>query len=84
MVYEGLDEAYGNDPDRLYRGALKSAWTVEEAFEVLEREMEGAAEFEVEYNAQYGYPENVYINLDAQMVDEEISRTMSNLQPREE
>lgn len=84
LTYDELENTYGKDPDRLYEIALDNAWTVEEAFEVLEREMGGAAEFEVEYDQQYGYPTDIFIDPDAQAVDEEIIRTMAGLQLKEE
>lgn len=77
-----MENRYGKDPNRLYEMALGSAWTIEEAFDVLEHERGEAAEFKVEYDQQYGYPTEIFINPDAQVVDEEIIWTMSDLKPK--
>lgn len=83
LIYDTLENAYGKDRGRLYDLALENAWTVDEAFDVIERERAGAAEFRVTYHPRYGYPTNIYINPEPQVVDEEIIRTMSNLKVRE-
>lgn len=83
LIYGELDDAWEGRSNELYRNAVENAWTVEEAFEAVEQAHEEAAEVRVEYNERYGYPTEIYIDHHADYVDDEITWTMSDLQPQE-
>ncbi|XCN74499.1 MAG: DUF6174 domain-containing protein [Candidatus Electrothrix aestuarii] len=59
---------------------LDSLMTVEELFEVIQKAInDDVAQLDVTYNAQLGYPERIYIDVDERMADEEMEHQVSNL-----
>ena len=54
--------------------------TIEELFQVIQKAInDEVAQLDVTYNAQLGYPESVYIDVDERMADEERTHMVSNL-----
>ena len=83
LVYDETHEAYPDLPDRRYRAAVEYAITVDEAFAEIKQAYGEAAELRIEYDEEYGYPTEIYIDRYADYVDDEITWTMSDLKPRE-
>lgn len=54
--------------------------TVDQLFELAVDASDGAAVFDAEYNADYGYPTRIYIDGNASTSDDEITYTLSGLQ----
>ena len=84
LIYdEPPGEAWEGNADALYESALASAQTVEEAFDTIAEAHGEADELRVEYDDQYGYPTEIYIDHYANAADDEIRWTMSNLTPQD-
>lgn len=59
---------------------LDDLMTVEELFQVIQKAInDDVAQLEVTYNAQLGYPERVYIDVNERIMDEEVTHIVSNL-----
>lgn len=82
LVYDELGEPFEDRLEERYRSAVENAWTVDEAFGAIEEAHDEAAKLRVEYDARYGYPTEIYIDYHADYVDDEITWTMSNLEPK--
>ncbi|CAK8723146.1 Lipoprotein [Candidatus Electrothrix laxa] len=54
--------------------------TVEELFQLIQKAITSeVAQLDVTYNADLGYPEHIFIDVDKQMADEEMTHLVSNL-----
>ncbi len=81
VIYDISDEAYfGRTENEIYDYTKRMAITVDEAFNLIEKYKASADEIDVEYDSRFGFPAKLFIDIDAQMADEEISRRFSNLQ----
>ncbi|RWX43416.1 hypothetical protein H206_03122 [Candidatus Electrothrix aarhusensis] len=59
---------------------LDGLFTVEELFQVIQKAITNeVAQLDVTYNAELGYPESIFIDVDKQMIDEEMTHLVSNL-----
>ena len=59
---------------------LDDLMTVEELFQVIRKAVtDQVARLDVRYNAQSGYPESIFIDVDEQIADEEITHLVSDL-----
>ncbi len=71
-----IDDGTAADPD-----LFASYSTVEKLFERLEgAQSQNPASFDVTFDAQYGVPQSVSIDIDERMADEEINFTVSNFE----
>jgi hypothetical protein len=60
---------------------LESLFTVEELFGLIQEAIDAnVARLDIIYNSVYGYPEDIYIDRDKQMVDEEIRYMVMDFQ----
>ncbi|MDB4652951.1 DUF6174 domain-containing protein, partial [Akkermansiaceae bacterium] len=65
-------------------GSVPDGVTIENWFATLESAIEqNAFQINVDWNAEFGYPEQTYIDLDDRIVDEEQGWTISELTPLE-
>ena len=81
VIYEIPDEAYfGRSEKEIYAYTKRMAITVDEAFNLIEKYKASADRIDVEYDSKFGFPTKIFIDIDAQIADEEISRRFSNLQ----
>ena len=55
--------------------------TVDDLFNEIERSIGEVAELTVEYDAELGYPANVFIDVDERIADEEIEYVITDLRP---
>lgn len=80
VQYGDVTAAYypGNSPVLPER--LDGLRTVEELFQVIQGAItKQVAQLDVTYNSELGYPESIFIDIDEQMADEEITHFVSNL-----
>lgn len=75
-----VDPVQGIDPEDARRLALKMAWTVEGAFDLIEQAQD-ADKVAVGYDPRYGFPAGIVIDWDLGMADEETYQNMSDLAP---
>ena len=71
---------YNRSEDDIYNYTKKKAITVDEAFDLIEYYRTNADSVIVEYDSRFGYPTELFIDIDSLMADEEIIRRFSNLQ----
>ncbi|MEX0685785.1 MAG: DUF6174 domain-containing protein [Balneolales bacterium] len=72
------NSAFGRKQDEIYSYAINKAITVEEAFDIIEKN-QSAHRIDVEYDSRYGYPTSIFIDIDPSIADEEIIRNFGNL-----
>jgi hypothetical protein len=72
--------SYSPDDTPVLPERLDDLFTVEELFQVIEKAItDEVARLDVTYNSELGYPESIFIDVDEQMADEEITHFVSNL-----
>jgi hypothetical protein len=85
LIVEGgrvTDVGYERDAAWPTVAPLDSFLTVDQVFELLERvRQRHPAYWRVRYHPKYGYPTDIFVDIDARIVDDEISLTLSDLQP---
>jgi hypothetical protein len=67
--------------DELLERAKGAAWTVEDAFDIIDLAKAQAYRLDVTYHPVYGYPTSFYVDWNEGIADDEILRTAANLQP---
>ena len=73
-------EAYfGRSEEDIYNYTKDMAITIDEAFALIEKYENSADKIEVEYDPRFGFPTKLFIDIDAQMADEEIIRSFGTL-----
>lgn len=78
-----LQKTFDTKPDTSpqdYQSLLKSTRSVEQLFRMLDHYVNSAYEYEVTFHPEYGYPTDISIDPVMKMKDEEIYRTLYNLQ----
>ncbi len=71
---------YGRSEEEIYNYTKRMAFTIDEAFDIIEKYKTSAHRIDVEYDSRYGYPAKIFIDIDSLMADEEIIRRFGNLQ----
>jgi len=81
VIYDIPKEAYyGRSEKEIFDYTKRMAITVDEAFDLIDKYKTSADIIEVEYDSRFGFPSKLYIDINAQTADEEISRRFSNIQ----
>jgi hypothetical protein len=76
-----IEELGGETPaDTLIALAMERSFTVEQAFAIVDEWIGAAEQIDVTYHESLGYPTSVFIDIDLRIADEEIIRTMRDLQ----
>jgi len=73
------DQDYGRTRDEIKTQMMHFAMTVDEAFEFVESYTD-AQKMEVDYDPRYGFPSRIFVDDDTMVIDDEYTRTFSNLE----
>lgn len=73
-----VDPVTGMDPENVHRLAMNYAWTVEDAFDLIDRAQD-ADRVSIGYDPRYGFPSAIAIDWNLGMADEETYQNMSDL-----
>lgn len=72
-------EGWGLSEEELEELAIEKAFTINEVFALITKNLDSAHELNATYDPRYGYPSEVYLDRIKNAVDEEITIRMSNL-----
>ena len=73
------DEYYGRTKEEIDNFIKLHAKTIDEVFFIIELNKNKAQRINVEYDARFGYPTKVYIDIDTLVADDEFLKSFSNL-----
>ncbi len=72
-------DGWGLSEEELEELAIEKAFTINEVFALITKNLDSAHELNATYDPRYGYPSEVYLDRIKNAVDEEITIRMSNL-----
>ena len=72
-------DGWGLSEEELEELAIEKAFTINDVFALITKNLDSAHELNATYDPRYGYPSEVYLDRIKNAVDEEITIRMSNL-----